>query len=165
VYLLRCTTALRAAALKHHEAATPSDRSRNCLGDWYATRLNVGSQRYILACSELSLLGVVVAARDVATLPARLSDAVTAILRDIGVPPASAAAEILQMQALRIAGTVNRRVAGSLTALRADADWELRDLAFRPGRTLHYVNMRLAERPSGLLNYASPAEVALRLLS
>jgi hypothetical protein len=165
MYLLRCTASLRAAALQHHPPAEPADQSDTRLGDWYATRLNVGPQRYILASSGLSLLSVVVEARNVPALPDRLSNAVAAVLRDIGVGQAAAAAEIRLMTAPRVAPTADRRVLGSMTALRAEADWELRDLAFRPGRTLHYVNVRLATTPCGLLDYAAPAEVALRLLS
>jgi hypothetical protein len=165
MYLLRCTASLRSAALQHHAAATAADRSETRLGDWYGTRLNVGAQRYILATSAQTLLSVVVEARNIPGLPDRLRAAVAAVLCDVGIPESVVAAEIRLMHDARIGATTERRVLGSMTALRAEADWDLRDLAFRPGRTLHYVNMRLAMAPCGLLGFATPAETAALLLS
>lgn len=65
--------------------ASPSPPT-TVLGDWYCTALNHHHRRLILGLAERSLLPAVVTAKEMATFPARLTEAVLQILDPLGVP-------------------------------------------------------------------------------
>ena len=88
--------------------------STTLLGDWYANLVNVGSLRLVLAVSERSLLAVVLKARDVASLPAHLSEALREVLGAIGISPQAIEQEITEMNQVLIAKTANRQLLVSM---------------------------------------------------
>jgi hypothetical protein len=165
LYLLRCTRPLLQDAARHLTTAAHGAVSDTRLGDWFMTRLNCGRQRYLLATSSRSLLSVVVPARDLRGVPDRMARAVGELLAELGIPSEPLQREVAAMKRAAVAPTNDRSVLAFMTNLRVDADWELHDLAWRPGRTLHYVNVRLSETPCGLLAFETPAELTRRLLT
>lgn len=164
MYVLRCTHRLLRDVEGFHAAAPGRANSTNCLGDWFANRLNIGPQRYVLATSSLCLLSVVVPARDLKKLPARLADAVDRLLDHLEVPHAIRSTEVAAMADARTAVTNSRIVLRSMQDIAVQADGQLYDLPHRPGRQLDHVNVWLAHVPLGPLGYATPGEAALRLL-
>ena len=76
--------------------------------------VRIGRQPVLVAVCEQSLLSLVMPARDVRTLPARLSGLVAARLARLGVPADMIAAEVAAMAPLAVAGTVDRSVLGTL---------------------------------------------------
>lgn len=134
------------------------------LGDWYANRLNIGKHRLVLCTSELSLLSVVVPAKDLPGLAVRMTEAVTLLLRDIGVPPALIERELREMQWVRFAPTASRRVLGHMN----DFAWGVECMFRRETADVIYlpeVALQLADTPCGSMDYAQPREIAVKLLT
>jgi hypothetical protein len=94
--------------LQHIEA-----QSTTRLGDWYANDIVLSRKQFILCVSSTSRLAVVVDAAPYATFPDRLSDAVTEVLRIIGVNESKIQEERQQMREFALAKTVNRSILGS----------------------------------------------------
>jgi hypothetical protein len=164
LYLLRCPRPFLREVKRHLPPAGPQARSSTQLGDWFARRLNVGPRRYVMATSRLSLLSVVVPARDLPLLPARIAGAVEALLLGLGVPMRNVAREVGEMGDAVPAPADSPAVLATMRYLAETAAWDLRDLEFRPGRTLHHVNVWLSETPCGLLGGGSPASATLDLM-
>ena len=164
MYTLRCTAVLL-RRLQHltQAGSGPEPAPTTALGDWYANRLNLGRHRLILCTNERSLLSVVVPAKNLPQLPARLVTAVGRLFMRIGVPPALAWAELQAMQEVRFGPTRSRSVLGSMNDFVYQVDAE-----FSEGEEVVYldeVDLRLSEVPCGPLRYRNPAEVALDLMT
>lgn len=86
------------------------------IGDWYVNRVVLARQPLLLIVSSTSLLPMIVPARDVRSLPERLSSLVEARLRRLGVPAEFIAAELRSMHPVVTAATVDRSVLGTLNA-------------------------------------------------
>jgi len=164
MYTLRCTAAL----LHRLQAPTPTGSGSEpapttALGDWYANRLNIGRHRLVLCTNERSLLSVVVPAKDLPQLPARLITSLGRLFLRIGVPPALAWAELQAMQEVRFGPTRSRSILGSMNdfVIQVDAEFS-RDVEIV---YLDGVDLRLSEVPCGPLKYRNPAEVALELIT
>ena len=80
--ILRPTRKLR-ALLPRAESVPPC--SDTALGDWYVNRVVVDRQPLLLLVSSASLLPMLLPARDVRGLPARLGALVAARLRRCGI--------------------------------------------------------------------------------
>ncbi len=91
--------------------ATPGE-SDTALGDWYVNRLMVGRRPVLLLVSALSILPVLVPARDVRGLPDRLTEIVAARLRSLGVPNLLIDRELSAMDSVQVAKTRDRSVLG-----------------------------------------------------
>lgn len=163
--LLRCTRRLLRDARGQLAEAMTGDASTARLGDWFATRLNIAQRRYIIALSRESLLPVVVPARDLVLLPARLAESAGRLFVLIGVPARARLAEVRRLHEARIAPTDDRSVTASLNDAARRAYEELYDLPHRPGRTLDHINLLLARTPLAALGLHSAADVTLDLLA
>ena len=107
--ILRPTTKLR----KHLPVgAVDGARSDTALGDWYVNRVVVDRRPLLLLVSSASLLAVLVPARNVRELPARIADTVGQRLGRLGVPRRLIDAELHAMAPIRLAKTENRSVLG-----------------------------------------------------
>lgn len=89
-----------------------SDRA---LGDWYGNRLVVDRQPLLLLMNAETLLTILLPARDLKTLPQRLSAIVAARLRRLNMPPEIIERETKVSAPARIAVTLDRSLLGSLT--------------------------------------------------
>ena len=109
--ILRPTRKLRQLS---PEAIDPGAVSDTALGDWYANRIVLDRQPLLLVISSLSLLTVLIRARDVRTLPARLPEVVGARLDRMGIRSAVVEREMEAMRPVIIGKTVDRSVLGTL---------------------------------------------------
>ena len=158
---LRCTAKLL-KRLKEKPVADPS-LSENRLGDWYANVLNIGYNRLVLVTSERSLLSLVVPIKDSDGLRERVRERAHALLFDLGIPPALAAAEVRGMERMPFAKTANRSVLASMNdfTFHAKVAFEVEfedDVVY-----LEEVERYLAGMPSGALEYRTPGEETRRI--
>ena len=86
--------------------------SDTALGDWYVNRVMVDRQPLLLLVSSTSLLPMLIPARNVRGLPARLAVLVEARLRRCGLDDRTIAAETLAMASVAVGPTVDRSVLG-----------------------------------------------------
>ena len=88
--------------------------STTLLGDWYLTLSRIGRVQRVMAVSSVTLLPVILPARDLRSLPQRLPDAVAEMLLVLGVPAAAVRTEIEAMRETTIAATSSRRILGTM---------------------------------------------------
>lgn len=163
MFHLRCTAKLRTPVLKAVERelveAVPTTTK---LGDWFANRFNFGAQRCIICTSELSLLTVLIPARDLRAVRERLVMALDQLLVDLGVPAAKRQHETGEMQQFGVGPTTSRSVLGSMN----DMAWLAEAHLSASGRLfdLRAVNIRLAAVPCAPLGYENPGKRATELL-
>ena len=143
--VLRRTQKL-AAALPLSPVSRVSAESTSALGDWYVNRLTVDRRPLLLLVSARGLLPMLIAAREVASLPARLPALVAARLRRLGVPPAVVQAEIASMQPVLVGPTADRSVVGIMVDFAKSIPYHL-DPGAWDETTLPFVEAQLAETP------------------
>lgn len=93
-------------------------KSESQLGDWYAVDFILSRRQFILCVSSLPRLAVVMEAAPYATFPERLCDAVTEVLKSIGVSEGNVQAERIKMDRFTIAKTENKSILGTLNDYR-----------------------------------------------
>jgi hypothetical protein len=141
--VLRRTQKL-AAALPISVPAPPD--STTALGDWYVNRLTVDRRPLLLLASTRSLLPMLIPARDVASLPARLPDLVATRLRRLGIPLSVVQAEIASMRPVQVGATADRSVVGIMVDFAKSVPFHL-DPGAWDDTTLPFVEAQLAETP------------------
>ena len=131
--ILRPTRKLQSLLPVSKTDEAPSDTA---LGDWYVNRLSVDRQPLLLLVSSLSLLPILVPARDVRGLPGRLPGLVEERLRRLGIDERAIAAEVSAMSPVLLAPTASRSVlgimvdfAGTVPYFRERGEWEEGGLA------------------------------------
>jgi uncharacterized protein DUF6933 len=116
------------------------------LGDWYVNRIVVDRQPLLILVSSVSLLPMLLPARDVRGLPERLGALVPARLRRCGIDAHVINAEQQAMHPVVIGPTVDRSVLGIMVDFARALAYHL-----EPGQwnedTLELVEGRLAETP------------------
>jgi hypothetical protein len=150
VVVIRCTRKLLSRL--GHTSVDESAASSTLLGDWYANLVSVSRARFVLCVSERTLLPVVLEARQLGTLGARLAAGAAEVMAAIGVPADLATAEQNRMAEVAFARTVSRRVLGSMT----DLVYTL--AAFNPNAPLLEMSLKLADTPCGPLRMATPMD-------
>lgn len=153
MFTIRCT---RALLDRLHVTSPPTDsvEPTTTLGDWYANTFNVGRSRLLLCTSELSLLTVILPARDLPTFPDRLRDAVGRTLANLGVPAPQIAREQREMTWHRFDRTRSRQVLGSMNDFAFLADTYIRDDG--PDADLDGIARMLNCAPCSPIQYESP---------
>jgi hypothetical protein len=86
--------------------------SDTALGDWYVNRIVVGRQPLLILVSSASLLPMLLPARDVRSLPARLADFVEARLQRCEIDTQWIQSEKRAMVPVAIGPTIDRSVLG-----------------------------------------------------
>ena len=157
---LRCTQKLLRRVPGQHSGSTPLPTT--LLGNWYANLLFRKPQQLVLCVSERTLLPVIVPAKEIQTLPGRLSDAVREVLIALGVAPGLADREHAQMQQLFFGRTENRRILGSLNEFMFELAYVM---DVRPGESLLKKSLFLAESPCKPIGYNSPGRATLELFA
>lgn len=107
--ILRPTRKLRALLPPTPKLEAVSDTA---LGDWYVNRIIVDRRPLLLLVSAATLLPLLLPARDVRALPARLGVLIAARLRRLGVAEDLIAREVAAMEPVVIAPTQDRSVLG-----------------------------------------------------
>jgi hypothetical protein len=111
VVVLRATQKLLGAL---PPTANDSDVSETALGAWYVNRVVVHRQPLLLLVSSKSRLSMLVAARNVKTLPERLAEMTHARLRRLDVPPGIIEAEVEATRTVVVGKTVDRSITGQM---------------------------------------------------
>jgi hypothetical protein len=151
MFTLRCTQKLLRRGLTESHGAEV--KATALLGDWYANVLVIRPQHLVLCISERTLLPVIVPAKGISALPARLVEALSPILVALAVPPVSAQAECEHMREHRVGRTANRRVHGSLNELMFLLEHSLRA---HPERSLPEHSLWLVQTPCKGVEYNAP---------
>src|SRR5205823_5735188 len=141
--VLRRTQKLASAL---HVSGDASAHSTTGLGDWYVNRLSVDRRPLLLLVSSLGLLPILLPAREVARLPARLPDVVAARLRRLGIGPRIVEAETQAMSPVIIATTADRSVVGIMVDFAKAVPFHLEPGSWDES-TLPFVEAKLAETP------------------
>ena len=151
MFTLRCTQKLLRRGLT--ESLAGELAATTLFGDWYANVLVTRPQHLVLCISERTLLPVVVPAKGIGALPARLVEALPPILAALSIPPESVQAECEHMREHRIGRTANRRVLGSLNELMFLLE---HSLYHHPERSLLDHSLWLAQTPCKGVEYNAP---------
>ena len=157
--VIRCTRKL----LDRLRRFTPSEASSTtALGDWYATILFTKPQHVVLLVNATTRLPVVIAARDLSTLPLRFAEGLSAMLTTLQIPAEVIAAEVREMRDVRFTTTASRSVLGTMNdyAIFIEAAFH-----HEVGMELHRLSVKLADTPVGPLGYDRPRDVVRRQLS
>ncbi len=91
------------------------DASDTALGDWYVNKRIVDRKPLLLLVSAVTLLPMIIPARDVRTLPTRLPALVRRRLQFMDVSDAWIDAEVAAMATVAVAKTASRSVLGVMT--------------------------------------------------
>src|SRR2546430_2396975 len=86
----------------------PTVASDTALGDWYVNRITVDRRPLLILVSSLSLLPLLLPARDVRQLSDRLADIVARRLGRLQIPSRLVEAEVQAMSPVVVARTDNR---------------------------------------------------------
>jgi hypothetical protein len=160
MFTLRCTQKLLRRGLQ--ESAEAARAPSTLLGDWYANILVARPQHLVLCVSERTLLPVVLAAKDPASLPARLAEAAGVVLARVGVAQGAVERECTEMRAARVARTASRSVLGSMNDLMVNLEAGLRH---EPGMSPLDRALWLAATPCRPLENATPGQATQALFA
>lgn len=139
---LRLTHKLRTALPVTETSEAPD----TALGDWYVNRLVVDRQPLLLLVSSSSLLPILVLARDVRGLPARLVDLVTSRLVRLGIGASLIEAETKAMSPIVVGVTIDRSVLGIMVDFAKGVPYYL-EAGHWDDTSLAIVEDRLAQTP------------------
>jgi hypothetical protein len=134
---LRPTRKLQSLLPLSEDAVGASDTA---LGDWYVNRLVVDRRPLLLLTSAASLLPILIPARDLRSIPHRLSEIVATRLHRLGVSAPLIDAECRAMRPVLVGPTTDRSVVGIMVDFAKgvpyylDAGWDDRSLAFAENR-------------------------------
>jgi uncharacterized protein DUF6933 len=158
VFTLRCTKILLKRLKVRPDPSPPL--STTVLGEWYANLLFTRPKHLVLCVSERTLLPVLVEAADTGALAHRLRDAVTEVLRKIGVPDDRLRAEETEMSESVTSTTASRQVLGSMN------DFAYLLEAYRERSTsLLEVALHMADAPCSPIGMNSPRRATIELFS
>jgi hypothetical protein len=153
--VLRCTKKL---LVRLPEASSGADSSSSTwLGDWYANPVNIGRQRLILCMSEVTLLPVVVAARDLSSFHQRLIDGVGEVLHSLGFVDSLIHGEQARMAPVAFAPTNSRVALGMMNDFAF-----LLQAGMERGESLLDASLQLARTPCRVID-SSPDRATLDL--
>ena len=156
MYAIRCTKKLldRGAPMPLAPESSPT----TLLGDWYANIVIAKPMHVVVCVSERTLLPVLVTAKDIKSLPARLADAAKEMLRSIGVPKEDIDAECIEMNVSYFAKTSSRKILGSLN----DFVFHFQHgVGSHSDQNLHERALRMARMPCSVLDFSYPSEATV----
>lgn len=121
-------------------------KSDTALGDWYVNRIVVDHRPLLLLVSSISLLPMLVPARNVRRLPERLAALVGARLKRCGIDDQTVDAETRAMTPVAVGPTVDRSVLGIMVDFAKAVPYYL-ELRQWGEAALQLAEERLAETP------------------
>ncbi len=154
--IFRCTARVRRRFGFPNADPTTAPTAR--LGDWYANLLNVGTGRWVLCLSELSLLPVLIPARN-SEFPHRFPEYLEAVLAGIGAPSDVTARETSLCSEWHVGKTRDRSLLGSMNDFSFNFE-----TALGRGLSAEEAAIDLSGMPCGPLEWRFPREAALTLL-
>jgi hypothetical protein len=158
---VRCTAKLLKRLPGDPLADPPPSTTR--LGDWYATILVMRPYHLVMLVNETTRLPVFIPARPLATLAARIPDAIARVLFELGIAPGVIAEERRAMAQVVFAKTASRSVVGTMTQFTFELPYMIeRDLTISDlALSLELAQTLTTIPPSG---YEVPAEQVVRVL-
>jgi len=111
MFVLRATQKVLRTLPRSADDVAVSDTA---LGDWYVNRITVDRQPILLLVSSTSLLAMLTHARNVKTLPSRVSELVANRLRRMGIDEHLIHAEVQAMDLAVVGPTRDRSVTGQM---------------------------------------------------
>lgn len=126
--------------------AAEDDTSSTALGDWYANRIVVDRRPLVLLLSANSRLTILTPARDVRSLPDRLSDLVGTRLARLGIAERLIQLELGEMSAVQTGRTKDRSLTGQMVDFAKAMPYYLPVNAWNES-SLQNVEDRFAETP------------------
>ena len=120
--------------------------STTALGDWYVNRITVDRRPLLILVSSTSLLPLLTPARDVRGLPGRLADLVATRLNRLGIARRLIDAELLAMEPVELAPTIDRSVLGIMVDFAKCLPYHL-EVGGWDDTTLPFIEARLAKTP------------------
>ncbi len=133
--VFRCTKSLL-KSMKVKPVAL-DDRLISPLGDWTAKLVRVGRANFVVAVSEPTRLGVVIAAAPFASITERFAETLLRLLLEIGILSEDAEREATAMATAPIAASNSRSVLGTLNDYARHVDSEARRGEQCTGRLAH----------------------------
>jgi hypothetical protein len=128
------------------QSADDVDVSDTALGDWYVNRMVVDRQPLLLLVSSTSLLAVLTEAKNVKTLPSRISELVANRLRRMGIDEHLIRAEVQAMDRAVVGRTRDRSVTGQMVDFAKSVPYYI-PIGEIDGSTLRFAEDRLGETP------------------
>jgi hypothetical protein len=115
----------------------------------------------VLLVNATTRLPVVIAARDLSTLPVRFAAGLSAMLTTLQIPAGIIAAEVREVREVTFTTTASRSVLGTMNdyAIFIEAAFH-----HEVGMGLHRLSVKLADTPVGPLGYDRPRDVVRRQL-
>ena len=142
--------------------AESNQASTGILGDWYATRLHVGSKRFALCLNERSLLPVIMPSRRT-EFPSHFADHLRRVLEYLEIPEDCIESEYRAAQEFSFISTRSKSLLGSLNDFGQSARFMMLD---SPNRCDYIeANHHLTQMPSKPIDYSFPADVVQGLFS
>lgn len=129
------------------ESAKATDVSDTALGDWYVNRIVLGRQPLLLLVSSKSRLSMLAPARNLKTLPGRVSAMVAARLKRLGIDEQLIRAEVEAMDAALVGRTRDRSVTGQLVDFAKVLPYYIPIGAANVDASLRLVEDKLAHTP------------------
>jgi len=127
--------------------ASGGGASDGALGDWFVNRLVVDRRPLLILVSGSSLLPILEPARDVRSLPERLSSIVNQRLERLGIHRSLIAPEIETMRDVLIARTSDRSVVGTMVDFAKTVPYYLPEGGRWGEHELYDAEARLAVTP------------------
>lgn len=128
------------------KSADDSDVSDAALGDWYVNRIVIDRRPLLLLVSSNSLLAVLTAARNVKSLPDRVSELVVSRLARMGVDEHLIRAEAQAMNVAIVGRTRDRSVTGQMVDFAKAIPYYI-PIGGVNDSVLRFAEDRLAETP------------------
>jgi hypothetical protein len=143
VVVLRRTQKLASQLPASSDTTVTSDTA---LGDWYVNRLVVDRKPLLVMASSRSLISILIPAKDIRSLPARLPSLVAQRLRRLRIPERLITAEVAAMSPVGVAKTADRSVMGILVDFAMMIPYHLERDAWDE-TALPFVEAKLAKNP------------------
>lgn len=156
---LRCTRKLltKLGVDKPGEPGPPTAR----LGDWYGTILYTRPAHFLVFMSEVSLLTLVLEARDLRTMVPRFLRMLAEFLATLGIPNANIDEELGRMNPVMFGPTASRRTLGVLNQACADLKFML---PVEPDFTIYDWTRHLSDTPWSPIFGERQEDIARRVL-
>jgi hypothetical protein len=135
------------------------------LGDWYGNLVPTSSGDLILFISERSLLTVAIPVWESDNLVPLFRLRIANLLGLIGVNPKIIANELRHYNQVNYGKTASRRILGSLNDFTWHYQFKAEKAKGKSDLSLSNVELEMSQMPCKPIDYRSPSEVAIELLS
>jgi hypothetical protein len=133
-------------------------QSSGVLGDWYCNFAIIQRQHLLICVSQVTLLPIILPAKDFTSFPDRLRNELGEVLTKIGVSDQKIAAELSGMESVVISKTASRQILGSMNDFL-----HLLDAMLDRSTPMHQMVWRLGDAPCSPIKMSTPLAETARL--